>query len=307
MVGTFLAGLAQRRLLGLRGEDGRVVVPPTGFDQRGRYAITDWVEVSQVGTLAGFTWIDAPQATHPRAHPFAFALVRLDGADTSLFSVLDASSPQDLTLGMRVRAAWSDEPRGHITDLRGFVVGDHEAASVHIPSRSSPVPLPSPGFSFPIAAHYDVSAGRALSIHLRGLVEGRFIGLRCARCARVYVPPLGACCICALPVEEEVELSCEGTVTTLCLVNLEVRGQEQMERPFACANVLLDGADTPFLVRIGEVKASDVRQGMRVRARFRPAHERSPSLDAVSCFVPTHEPDIELSVIERARREQHRA
>ena len=32
LLGTFLAGLRDRRILGVRGSDGRVLVPPTDYD-----------------------------------------------------------------------------------------------------------------------------------------------------------------------------------------------------------------------------------------------------------------------------------
>ena len=51
---------------------------------------------------------------------------------------------------------------------------------------------------------------------LRGLAESRLLGQRCPSCAKVYLPPRGACPTCGVPTTDEVELPGEGTVTTFC-------------------------------------------------------------------------------------------
>jgi uncharacterized OB-fold protein len=47
-------------------------------------------------------------------------MVQLDGADTSMLHALDASSPDDVRTGMRVRIRWSDERVGHVRDIACF-------------------------------------------------------------------------------------------------------------------------------------------------------------------------------------------
>ena len=50
-------------------------------------------------------------------HPFAFALIRLDGADTTLVHVVDAESIDAMATGMRVAPRWKEDRTGHITDI----------------------------------------------------------------------------------------------------------------------------------------------------------------------------------------------
>ena len=97
-----------------------------------------------------------------------------------------------------------------------------------------------------------------------------------------------------------------GTVTTFCLVNIPVRGQN-VKLPFACANVLLDGSDTPFLIQISGCEVEEVRQGMRVRAVWRSAQERGPSLDSIAHFEPIDEPDRDVSSLQAERVRQRGA
>jgi uncharacterized protein len=118
VVGPFLTGLRDRRILGARTGDGRVLVPPLEWDPAtGEGLEPDLVEVGPAGTVETWAWVTRPGRKHPLDHPFAFALVRLDGADTGLLHVVDGGSMERMRTGMRVVARWKDERIGHITDL----------------------------------------------------------------------------------------------------------------------------------------------------------------------------------------------
>ena len=62
----------------------------------------------------------SPRQRHPLGHPFAWALVRLDGADTSMLHALDAGDPERMATGMRVRVRWRPERVGEIQDIACF-------------------------------------------------------------------------------------------------------------------------------------------------------------------------------------------
>lgn len=117
IVGAFLQGLADRRILGTRGAGGRVLVPAVEYDPVTAEECTELVEVGQAGTVASWSWQAEPGEGQPLDRPFAWALVRLDGADTALLHAVDAGSPAAMATGMRVRARWAEERRGFITDL----------------------------------------------------------------------------------------------------------------------------------------------------------------------------------------------
>lgn len=121
VVGAFLTGLRDRKVLGAKDSQGRVVVPPPEYDQS-TAAATDaaaLVEVGQEGVVESWAWSPKPRAGNPFDRPFAWALVKLDGADTALLHAVDA--PADgLTTGQRVRIRWADETTGYITDIACF-------------------------------------------------------------------------------------------------------------------------------------------------------------------------------------------
>jgi uncharacterized OB-fold protein len=142
----------------------------------------------------------------------------------------------------------------------------------------------------PMRLEYTIAAGTAQRRFLRGLVDGRILGQRCPKCAKVYMPPRGSCATCAVPTEEEVEVSDSGTVTTYCVVNLQFYGQA-VEIPYACCSVLLDGADLPFFHLVQEIPAGEVRMGLRVKAVWLPPEERTANVESIRYFKPSGEPD----------------
>ncbi|MEY2451996.1 MAG: uncharacterized protein QOD92_1570 [Acidimicrobiaceae bacterium] len=121
VVGAFLTGLRDQRIVGSRTAGGRVICPPLEYDPDTGDAVDEIVELSDAGTVRGWSWVTEPLRKHPLDHPFAWALVQIDGADTTLLHALDAPSPDAVSTGMRVRARWKGERVGHITDIECFV------------------------------------------------------------------------------------------------------------------------------------------------------------------------------------------
>ncbi len=64
-----------------------------------------------------------PQPKHPLGRPFAWALIRLDGADTALLHVVDSGGPDQLTRGDRVTVRFRppSERVGAMADIEAFV------------------------------------------------------------------------------------------------------------------------------------------------------------------------------------------
>ena len=120
VVGRFLTELRNRRIVGIRASDGRVLVPPMEFDPVTADALDEFVEVGQQGEIVSWCWVSEPREAHPIDRPFAWALIRLDGADVPMLHCVAADGEDALATGARVKAVWADEPRGFITDIRWF-------------------------------------------------------------------------------------------------------------------------------------------------------------------------------------------
>ncbi len=115
-----MSALAGRRILGHEASDGRVHAPPFEYDPVTGAPPAEFVEVGPAGTVVSWTWTDRPLDGQPLAHPFGWALIRLDGADTSMLHAVDAGSADRMRTGMRVRPRWSEPGGTGITDIACF-------------------------------------------------------------------------------------------------------------------------------------------------------------------------------------------
>jgi hypothetical protein len=117
---AFLTGLREGIVVGVRRRDGSVLVPPTEYDPETSEALDDLVEVGQAGVVTTWSWVPEPRPNQPLAKPFAWALIRLDGATTAILHAVDAGGLDKMKTGMRVRVRWAVERVGDIHDIACF-------------------------------------------------------------------------------------------------------------------------------------------------------------------------------------------
>jgi len=82
-----------------------------------------WIELKDTGTLQNFTTTriavsEAEQKKTPDTT--LIGMVRFDGTDTAVVYPLLDLQEKDLSIGMKVRVVWSDELKGHPSDIKGF-------------------------------------------------------------------------------------------------------------------------------------------------------------------------------------------
>jgi uncharacterized OB-fold protein len=279
IIGAFLAGLRDKRFVGVRASDGRVLVPPAEYDPVTSDDLTELVDVADTGVVTTWTWNDDPVAGQPFDRPFAWALVKLDGADTGLLAAVDV--PRDeMRTGLRVHARWADERVGAITDLACFTAGEGEGVTQG--TVGEPVAI----VETPIRLDFSYTPGVAASRFLRSVEKGEIVGQRCPKCQKVYVPPRGACSMCGVATDEELTLSGKGTVTTFCITNVPSPG---LDPPYVTAWIRLDGADITSMFLIQECDPKDVRLGMRVEPVW--AEDKQPNIGSIKYYRPSGEPD----------------
>ncbi|WNG81411.1 OB-fold domain-containing protein [Mycobacterium sp. ITM-2016-00316] len=294
LLSQFFTALRMRRIVGVRGSDGRVHVPPAEYDPVTYEALTEVVPVSAVGTVLSWTWQPAPLEGQPLDRPFAWALIKLDGADTPLLHAVDAPEGSIKT-GDRVHAHWVDEPVGAITDIACFVPGDQEEPVE--PSSGSDDRDPVTVQVTPSFIEIQHTASLPETTFLKALEEGKLLGGRTrsgrdGKPGKVYFPPKEADPATGLALDEFLELPDVGTVTTFAIINIPFPGQ-RIKPPYVAAYVLLDGADIPFLHLVVEIDPADVRMGMRVQAVWKPREEWGLGIDNIDYFKPTGEPDAD--------------
>jgi uncharacterized OB-fold protein len=255
VLSQFMTALAGRRILGSRGADGRVHAPPFEYDPVTFAPPAELVEVGSEGTVTSWSWMPRPLEGQPLADPFAWALVRLDGADSVMLHAVDAGSADAMRTGMRVRVRWAEDRAGDIRDIACFEPCEGPGGTGPGPDGAQPVAM----ITTPVRLHYEHTASAGESRFLAGLASGRLLGERCPVCGKVYIPPRGACPTDGVPTTDEIEL--------------------------------LDGADIPFQHLILGCKASEVRMGMRVKAVWKPRDEWGTTPENIDHFRPAGQPD----------------
>ena len=283
-LGAFFTALRNRRITGVRGSDGRVHVPVIEYDPVSYEPLTEIVPVSSVGTVLSWTWQPQPLDGQPLDRPFAWALIKLDGADTALLHAVDG----EVKSGDRVHAHWVADPVGAITDIACFLPGDTPEPVSETADDRDPVTI----LISPSSLAVQHTASRPESIFLRALKEGTLLGARSGDNGKVYFPPREADPATGKELDQFVELPDTGTVTTFAIINIPFAGQK-IKPPYVAAYILLDGADIPFLHLVTEIDAAEVRMGMRVQAVWKPLEERDFGIDTIDYFRPTGEPDAE--------------
>jgi len=130
VIGGFLTGLRDGTLLGVKGSNGVVIVPPTEYDPATGDDTGEMVEVGPGGVVESWAWVSHPLPKHPLSRPFAWALIRLDGADTAMLHVVDSGGPDALATGDRVTVRFrpTAERIGAMADIEAFVPEKGSAA-----------------------------------------------------------------------------------------------------------------------------------------------------------------------------------
>src|SRR5688500_2818043 len=100
VIGAFMTALRDGHIVGIRTTDGRVMVPPAEYDPETGEELSELVDVGDAGVVTTWAWVHAPRAKQPLDRPFAYALIRLDGAGTAMLHVVDAGDEGRMATGM---------------------------------------------------------------------------------------------------------------------------------------------------------------------------------------------------------------
>ncbi len=296
VVGAFMTALTDQRIIGIRSGD-RVIVPPLEWEpETGNELAHDFVDVGPAGTVVSWSWVTSPTVQHPLDQPFAFALIKLDGADTAFLHAVDAGSIDALSTGLRVAPRWRATRIGHITDIEAFVPGEEPVlADDGADPDGEPVTMMDYNASITYRIPVTPNAERAEQAN----EEGRFLGLRCPVCSRTYTGGKGYCPVDAIELtsEHEVDLPQRGTVTNYTIITpVQYPGQTETE-PFARVHVWLDDTDVILGYQpVVDTPNDDVRIGMRVSAVWASEAEKADLMANAEGnllgWIPTGEPDV---------------
>ena len=103
----YLRALAERRIVGGRCPAcAKVYLPPRAACPTCLVPADQEVEVADRGTVTTFCVIRIPFGNMPFPPPYVAASVLLDGADLPLMHLVRGLEPDQVRMGLRVRALW---------------------------------------------------------------------------------------------------------------------------------------------------------------------------------------------------------
>jgi uncharacterized OB-fold protein len=104
---SYLRALAEGRLLGQHCPAcGKVYIPPRGACPTDGVPTTGEVELPDTGTVTTFCVVNVPFQGQRVQPPYVAAQVLLDGADITFQHLILGCEPDQVRMGMRVRAVW---------------------------------------------------------------------------------------------------------------------------------------------------------------------------------------------------------
>jgi len=110
-----------KRLMAVKcSQCGVVYMPPRSVCAPCSAMMDEWVEVGTQGVVTTFTEVHYEEPYHPMPSPIIYGIIRLDGSDTGLPHVLGECKLENVSIGMRVEAVFSDERKGNILDIKYF-------------------------------------------------------------------------------------------------------------------------------------------------------------------------------------------
>lgn len=119
---AFLTALRdEKRIMGTRCQKcSRVYIPPRRVCPICFSENSEWVPLSEQGTVRSFTVARRNLKALPKEPPIIFGLIQLDGADTALLHIIDGIAPEKVAIGMRVAAQFAENRAGTIRDIDYF-------------------------------------------------------------------------------------------------------------------------------------------------------------------------------------------
>lgn len=102
------------RIMGAKCTKCGMVYCPPRTDCSDCYEPTEWVELSNEGTVITRTKVHFSTSQFLSSVPYNCAYIKLDGADTWMFQNIDA---EEINPGDRVKAVFREKRTGHMSDF----------------------------------------------------------------------------------------------------------------------------------------------------------------------------------------------
>lgn len=256
--GTFLAEMPNRRIVGSRFPDGKVIAPAQDFSPIDGEEPEALVQAPETGVLTAFT----------RVKGEVIGLIRLDGCDNEFAHKILADIGA-LSVGQRVAAQWSDGDEGtSILAIKGFAPAPD--APVGAVSELADPAEPLGVINYSMTLDYEHAYGPYYGRMFDEIREhGRVMGVRVSNGDDALLPPREVDDVTHKRTGTWKACGNTGTIRACSIINMEVFGQTRPV-PYVYAEIVLDGASTRMIHMIDiddlESAKKNIKPGTRVRA-----------------------------------------
>lgn len=119
----YLHALKDKKILGSKcSKTGKVFVPPVMNSSESFEPCNEIVELPDRGIITTFCVVNVPVYGRDLELPYVVASIALDGADLSIYGLIQECKATDVKMGTRVEAVWKPdgERQGDHTDIKYF-------------------------------------------------------------------------------------------------------------------------------------------------------------------------------------------
>jgi uncharacterized OB-fold protein len=120
-VDKFLESLSGGKITGVKCSGcGMVYVPPQQVCGDCFKVMEEWVELSGEGEVANYTVAHVDVRNKPLDETKVIGMIKLDGADTTLFGEIKDADAGSGLIGKKVKAVFRDKLKGSIRDISHY-------------------------------------------------------------------------------------------------------------------------------------------------------------------------------------------
>ena len=118
-----------------------------------------------------------------------------------------------------------------------------------------------------VRAEFNFWVGIVMDKFFDGLQEKKFIGTKCSKCGKVFLPPRNRCGNCFAKAEDFIELAETGILKNFTVTTYKIteRKSRNVKKDMIAGLVQIDGADTAMVVPIINTNPGDLKIGMKLK------------------------------------------
>jgi uncharacterized OB-fold protein len=98
----------------------KIYIPPRLHCPACFVKMSEWVKLTGKGTLDTYTVVRYPEPYMPKEPPFAYGVIKLDGADTGIVHLLGGVDLDKIKVGMKMEPVFKEQREGSILDIEYF-------------------------------------------------------------------------------------------------------------------------------------------------------------------------------------------